>query len=55
MQSPPKLGGNITPQEWLREAAVFDRRKGATMRAAEAEAIADWIDSLVKDTRSVAL
>jgi hypothetical protein len=42
----PKLGGGITPAEWLRQIAEMDRKKGAHMRALEAENIADWIEKL---------
>lgn len=42
----PKLGGGVTPQEWLQSMAEADRRKGANARAAEAEAIAEWITEL---------
>lgn len=43
---PPRLGGGLTPTQWLRDIAAFDRQKGARMRAREAETIADWIEEL---------
>lgn len=52
--SAPKLGGGLTPQQWLRDVAAVDRKKGARMRATEAEAIADWIDEIVSLLTSVA-
>jgi hypothetical protein len=39
----PRLGGGISPVSWLRMIAKMDRANGATMRAHEAEMIADWI------------
>lgn len=46
MVSPPKLGGGITPPQWLRQIAQMDRERQAPMRAREAESIADWIEKL---------
>lgn len=43
----PTLGGGLSPQDWLRSMAESDRKVRANARAAEAEAIADWIDELV--------
>jgi hypothetical protein len=45
---PPQLGGGISPVEWLRMGAGFDRRIGANARAREAEAIAAWIEKLTR-------
>lgn len=42
----PKLGGGLTPQEWLRSMAASDRKVQANARAEEAEAIADWLDEV---------
>jgi hypothetical protein len=44
--SEPKLGGGLSPTEWLRTMAESDRKKGANARADEAERIALWIDEL---------
>jgi hypothetical protein len=43
---PPKLGGGITPAEWLRQLAQIERRRDARMRAREAEAIAIYLTAL---------
>lgn len=44
----PRLGGGLTPEQWLRSSARMDREKGANARAREAEAIADWINQIRK-------
>jgi hypothetical protein len=46
MNDPPKLGGGLTPVQWLRMGAKMDRKRQAFARAREAEAIADWVESI---------
>ena len=40
----PKLGGGLTPVQWLRQMATMDRKRDAHFRAMEADAIADWLE-----------
>lgn len=42
----PRLGGGISPVQWLRSIATADRKIRANARAAEGEAIADYIETL---------
>jgi hypothetical protein len=42
----PRLGGKVSPQQWLRMTAQIEHGRQAHTRALEAEAIADWIDHL---------
>jgi hypothetical protein len=49
MNDAPKLGGGLTPVQWLRQIAAIDRKVRAFARAREAEAIADWIERLTNE------
>ena len=43
----PRLGGGLTPVQWLCSIAAGDRKIRANARADEAEAIARWIDAVM--------
>ena len=50
MAKAPVLGGGLSPQEWLRSGAKQARKVQANARAREAEDIANYIDSLERET-----